>query len=177
MLEVEYYRRLAADALGREVTAVAVPDPHCLRGPLSARALRRALLGRSFHAARRRGKLLALDRPFLGTQLGGDALLIDADNYVEIHQPVLANAGAMGPAQASATRLGVTTDAKLPSMGGHFASAYPLYDGTNRMVVSWSPCLVLDMTVTPAETNVCTAANTSVSDETSTPPGLHVCCG
>ena len=125
-----------------------------------------------FLSARQRpdGKLLALDRPFLGTQLGGDALLIDADNYVEIHQPVLANAGAMGPAQASATLLGVTTDAKLPSMGGHFASAYPLYDGTNRMVVSWSPCLVLDMTVTPAETIVCTAANTSGANVVLAPP-------
>ena len=34
-------------------------------------------------------------------------------------------------------------------MGGRFASVYPLYDGTNRMLVSWSPCLVLDTTVTP----------------------------
>ncbi len=37
----------------------------------------------------------------------------------------------------------------MPSLGGRFASVYPLYDGTNRMLVSWSPCLVLDTTVTP----------------------------
>jgi hypothetical protein len=125
-----------------------------------------------FLSARQRpdGKLLTIDRPFLGTQLGGDALLIDADNYVEIHQPVLASAGAMGPAQGSATLLGVTTDANLPSMGGRFASAYPLYDGTNRMVVSWSPCLVLDTTASPAETNVCTAANTSGANVVLAPP-------
>ena len=30
----------------------------------------------------------------------------------------------------------------MPSLGGRFSSAYPLYDGTNRMLVSWSPCLV-----------------------------------
>ena len=48
------------------------------------------------------GKVLTIDRPFTETQLGGDALLIDADNYVEIHQPVLANAGASAPAQTSA---------------------------------------------------------------------------
>jgi Tol biopolymer transport system component len=116
------------------------------------------------------GKLLAIDRPFTETQLGGDALLIDADNYVEIHQPVLANAGATAPAQASATLLGVTTDAKLPSLGGHFASAYPLYDGTNRMVVSWSPCFVLDTTMTPAATNVCNASNTSGPNVMLAPP-------
>ena len=125
-----------------------------------------------FLGARQRddGKVLAIDRPLKGTQLGGDTLLIDADNYVEIHQPTLANAGASGPGQASATLLGVTTDPDKPSLGGRFASAYPLYDGTNRMLVSWSPCLVLDTTVTPAATNVCTAANTSGTNVTLAPP-------
>ena len=42
----------------------------------------------------------------------------------------------------SATTLGVTTDANMPSAGGRFVSMYPLYDGTNRMLVSWAPCLV-----------------------------------
>jgi hypothetical protein len=125
-----------------------------------------------FLGARQRadGKILAIDRPLQGTQLGGDTLLIDADNFVEIHQPTLANAGATGPGQVSATLLGVTTDAGKPSLGGRFASAYPLYDGTNRMLVSWSPCLVLDTTVTPAATNVCTTANTSGTGVTLAPP-------
>ena len=61
----------------------------------------------------------------------------------------LPRAAPPGTAQTSATTLGVTTDANMPSMGGRFASVYPLYDGTNRMLVSWSPCLVLDTTVTP----------------------------
>ena len=33
------------------------------------------------------GKLLAIARPFTGTQLGGDILLIDAAQFVEINQP------------------------------------------------------------------------------------------
>src|SRR3984957_1326719 len=94
------------------------------------------------------GKLIAIVRPFLGTQQGGDIVQIDADNFVEINQPATPK-GAAGTAQTSATTLGVTTDANLPSLGGRFASAYPLYDGTNRMFVSWAPCLVLDTTVTP----------------------------
>ncbi|MFI4891678.1 MAG: hypothetical protein ACHQIL_14200 [Steroidobacterales bacterium] len=119
---------------------------------------------------RRDGKLLAIDRPFIGTQLGGDTLLIDAGNFVEFDQPVLASAGAAPTGQSSATLLGVTTDADKPSMGGRFASAYPLYDGTNRMLVSWSPCFVLDTTVTPATTNVCNTANTSGANVTLAPP-------
>ncbi len=47
---------------------------------------------------------------------------------------------------------------------------YPLYDGTNRMLVSWSPCLVLDTTVTPNTTNLCTASNTSGANVTLAPP-------
>jgi hypothetical protein len=55
-------------------------------------------------------------------------------------------------------------------MGGRFASAYPLYDGTNRMLVSWAPCLVLDTTVTPNTTSVCTANNSSGANVTLAPP-------
>jgi hydrazine synthase alpha subunit-like protein len=115
------------------------------------------------------GNLVAIVRPFLGTQLGGDIVQINAQGFVEIHQPATPG-GAAGTAQTSATNLGVTTDANMPSMGGRFASVYPLYDGTNRMLVSWSPCLVLDTTVTPNTTNLCTAANTAGANVTPAPP-------
>ena len=115
------------------------------------------------------GKLIAIARPFLGTQQGGDIVEIDAANFVEINQPSTPT-GSAGTAQTSATTLGITTDANLPSMGGRFASAYPLYDGTNRMLVSWAPCLVLDSTVTPPTTSVCTTANTSGANVQMAPP-------
>ena len=118
------------------------------------------------------GKLIAIDRPFLGTQLGGDALLIDAANYVEYDQtatPSAAGTAVTGTAagQTSATTLGVTTDADLPSLGGRFTSAYPLYDGTNRMLVSWAPCLVSN---TDGTTSICTSANTSGTTVVQAPP-------
>ena len=115
------------------------------------------------------GKLIAIVRPFLGTQQGGDIVQIDAANFVEINQPSTPT-GSAGTAQSSATTLGITTDANLPSMGGRFASAYPLYDGTNRMLVSWAPCLVLNTTVTPATTSVCTSGNTSGANVQLAPP-------
>jgi hypothetical protein len=115
------------------------------------------------------GTLVAIVRPFLGTQLGGDIVQINATGFVEIHQPATPG-GAAGTAQSSATTLGVTTDANMPSLGGRFASVFPLYDGTNRMLVSWSPCLVLDATVTPNTTNLCTSSNTSGANVTLAPP-------
>src|ERR1700748_2737386 len=106
------------------------------------------------------GTLVSIVRPFLGTQLGGDIVQIDAKGFVEIHQPSTPG-GATGTAQTSLTNLGVTTDANMPSLGGRFASVFPLYDGTNRMLVSWAPCLVLNTTVTPNTTSVCSASNTT----------------
>jgi hypothetical protein len=99
------------------------------------------------------GKTLAIVRPMLGTQFGGDAVVIDGENYVEVQSNGIARAvPAGGVGQVSATTLGVTTDANMPSQGGRFYSAFPLYDGTNRMLVSWSPCLILNTTVTPNTT-------------------------
>jgi formamidopyrimidine-DNA glycosylase len=72
--EVEAYRRLlAAHALGRPVADVLAPDPWYLKGGASGRAVRLAVRGRQFSAARRIGKLALLDTkggPTLGLHFG-----------------------------------------------------------------------------------------------------------
>jgi hypothetical protein len=114
--------------------------------------------------------VVAIVRPFLGTQFGGDIVKINTDGFVENHQPSTPTGSTAGSGQISATTLGVTTDANMASLGGRFASVFPLYDGTNRMLVSWSPCLVLNTTVTPNTTEVCTPANSSGANVTLAPP-------
>jgi hypothetical protein len=115
------------------------------------------------------GTLLAIVRPLLGTQQGGDIVDINTAGFVEIHQPSTPG-GAAGTGQASATVLGVTTNANKPSTGGRFFSAYPLYDGTNRMLVSWSPCLVL----VAGATEVCNGTNSSGANVQMAPPEYTV---
>lgn len=61
LIEVEYYRRLAERALDRTIAAVDAPDAWFLKRGLVAEAVTDALLGRTFTAARRIGKLLLLD--------------------------------------------------------------------------------------------------------------------
>ena len=124
-----------------------------------------------FLGARQRadGVILAIARPFLGTQLGGDIVQINAAGFVEIHQ-LSSPTGTAGTGQSSATTLGVTTDANMLSLGGRFAAAYPLFDGTNRMLVSWSPCLVVDTAATPASTSVCTTTNINGTTIQQAPP-------
>jgi formamidopyrimidine-DNA glycosylase len=68
--EVEAYRRLAEHVLGRPITGVDSPDAWFLKGGLDATTLVGALLGRSFTAARRIGKLLLLDTSAGGPTLG-----------------------------------------------------------------------------------------------------------
>src|SRR5437764_834454 len=83
LAEVEKYRRLAEEAaLGREIVRVYAPDTWYLKGGLTARAVRAALKGRSFTAARRIGKQLLLDTsdrgPVLGLHAGmAGRLLVD----------------------------------------------------------------------------------------------------
>jgi formamidopyrimidine-DNA glycosylase len=59
--EVEAYRRLAESALHRPIARLKLHDPRFLRGETTPRRLRQALVGASFSAARRIGKLLVLD--------------------------------------------------------------------------------------------------------------------
>ena len=64
--------------------------------------------------------------------------------YVENNQPLAASAGIAGPAQTPATLNDVRT-VPGPSPGGRFESGFPLWDGTNRILVSWSQCRLLDV--------------------------------
>jgi hypothetical protein len=103
------------------------------------------------------GRILAITRQYTGVDDGGDLVIIDGTHYVENSQPLLANAALTGPAQIPATPNNVVT-LPGPSPGGRFISAYPLQDGTNRILVSWGQCRLLDTTQTPPAIVACTTA-------------------
>lgn len=89
------------------------------------------------------GQILAMLKPFNATYGGGQLVLIDVENFVENEQPIWSNQGMAGPAQMPATVHDVFTDG-LPSAGGRFNSAFPLRDGTERLLISWSLCRLLE---------------------------------
>lgn len=90
------------------------------------------------------GRTLALIRPFTGTNEGGDLVLIDTAGYVDNTRGASPdNAGLPGPAQTRALPTDVRT-IPGPSPGGRYRSAAPLFDGTNRLLVSWSQCRLLE---------------------------------
>jgi Hydrazine synthase alpha subunit middle domain len=88
------------------------------------------------------GGILSLVRQFSDVDFGGNLIIINGTEYVENTQPLLAYAGQTGPAQTPATTNDVVT-IPGPSPGGRFSSAFPLWDGTNRILVTWEQCRLL----------------------------------
>ncbi len=100
------------------------------------------------------GRMLSILRPFTAASLGGNLVAIDTAQYVDNTQPTALGIGVLtGPAQVAATANDVLTDGTI-SPTGNYSAAYPLHDGTGRMLVSWSQCRVLEnalpMPCTPA---------------------------
>jgi hypothetical protein len=111
------------------------------------------------------GSLLNLLLPFDGTDGGGAMVLIDTPNYVDNTQPTWQNSGLTGPAQQAATVHQVTTDG-TPSVDGRLSSAFPLYDGTERLLISWSQCRLMEgSTIVP-----CTDARLADPNAVEAPP-------
>jgi hypothetical protein len=117
------------------------------------------------------GRTLALVRPFTGTAEGGDLVLIDTQNFVDNTVPATPGSGMPGPAQVRALPTDVRT-IEGPSPGGRYRSAQPLFDGSDRLLVSWSQCrLIEDTRIVP-----CTSDRLSKPDPVEAPPlyGIYV---
>ncbi|GAB5379069.1 MAG: hypothetical protein Alis3KO_10570 [Aliiglaciecola sp.] len=89
------------------------------------------------------GRVLSAIRPFSGETIGGDYVSIDIANFIDIQQPIASQTGLAGPAQVPVLFDNITIDGSL-SPGGRFASVYPLWDGSGRVIFSWSQCRVFD---------------------------------
>ena len=88
------------------------------------------------------GDLMVITRPFTGTFGGGDIVIIDAARFVDNDKPLWSLAGLKGPAQQSATSNPVVNDGSI-SIAGRYGSAYPLWDGSDRILVSKSTCQLI----------------------------------
>jgi len=91
------------------------------------------------------GRMMSVIRPFQTDGLGGDIVTIEVADYVENTQPNSTNQGVLaGPAQADATVNDVRTNGEV-SPGGVFSAAFPLWDGTDRVFVSWGQCRLVEI--------------------------------
>jgi len=112
------------------------------------------------------GHLLVRAQPMVAPERGGALLDIDVATYVENTQPIAPNIGVLsGPAQKPAT-INVVQTIPGPSPGGRYQSAFPLRDGTGRLLVSWTQCRLLE----GANIVPCTSDRLAAPGATPAPP-------
>ncbi len=78
--------------------------------------------------------------PLSRTQEGGALMIIDAANYPEHNTPANTTVPASG-GQVQGTKQALSTGMGL-SLLGRLTTPYPLWDGTDRVLVAWQPCQV-----------------------------------
>ncbi len=90
------------------------------------------------------GRIAAILKPNKAT-LGGDMVVIDTKHFFENDLQVTAGGGT-GTAQNSISILPINTKvgANEFSKHGRYSSLTPLFDGTNRLLVSWSECRLIE---------------------------------
>ena len=120
------------------------------------------------------GRVLAVIRPAdAGSDFGGNLVIINVASYAECLQRTQAAGGPIPPGVTSpcpAETTATTNDVRTipgPSPGGRFNSAYPLWDGTGRTLVSWTQCRLFDAAgrIVP-----CTDANLALPNQQLAPP-------
>ena len=77
--------------------------------------------------------------PLSGTNEGGGLMFIDAANFSEENTPATPGMTGAGISQATAQELDI---GRGLSQYGRISTPYPLWDGTDRVLVSFTPCEV-----------------------------------
>lgn len=99
------------------------------------------------------GRILVQVKPYDDTYGGGDLMIIDVANYTDNRKAVPSLGADTGPAARPATIEAVNTVPDSLSRVGRYASAWPLWDGSNRLLISRSNCVLAigagDPNVTP----------------------------
>ncbi len=83
------------------------------------------------------GKVISSLMPLSGTGEGGALVIIDVDNFSENNEPSPEYTGEDEQGQVSAT-LNEIPIGEETSEFGRYSTPYPLWDGTNRVLVSWT---------------------------------------
>jgi len=113
------------------------------------------------------GRIMSDAMPLSRTNEGGALLIIDSDNFSEIDQPA---PGVSGTAQTQASFADVNFGAMVSSTG-RFTTPYPLWDGSHRALVSFTPG---GRTVQQTQTSLLTGQSVQVDVEKTPAYGVYI---
>jgi hypothetical protein len=100
--------------------------------------------------------------PLSRTHEGGGLVMIDAANFSEENVP--ANPGVTGSGQKQATSIALNIGGGV-SQYGRISSPFPLWDGTDRVLVSYTPCEVRNQGVIVSCATLTTAEMARLGDD------------
>ncbi len=101
------------------------------------------------------GRIMLIAKPETGTFDAGNAIMVNIVDYIDHDVPVSGLVGLLDSAEEVLTQKDITVDAGEISLEGRYQSAFPLWDGSDRVLVSKSFCqLILN-----GETQLCDADN------------------
>jgi hypothetical protein len=86
------------------------------------------------------GQLVSSLMPLSGTQEGGSIMMVDAARYSEYNTPASTSVPAQGGQKQATER--TLSDGRGLSLFGRATTPYPLWDGSDRVLVAWRPCEV-----------------------------------
>jgi len=112
------------------------------------------------------GKVVSSLMPLSGTQEGGALMLIDAANYSEQNTPANAQVAAQG-GQVQWTEKEIDLGRGL-SQFGRITAPFPLWDGTNRVLLAYRPCEVTRNGVVVPCATLTDAERAMLADDTMT---------
>jgi hypothetical protein len=112
------------------------------------------------------GKVVSSLMPLSGTQEGGALMLVDAANYSEQNTPANPQVSAQG-GQVQWTQQPIDLGRGL-SQFGRITAPYPLWDGTNRVLLAYRPCEVTRNGVVVPCATLTDAERAMLADETLT---------
>ena len=120
------------------------------------------------------GRILAIMRPFVTNFGGGDIVFIDAKNFADNTQPTWEQLNIASGTAQSIVKRNVTNAAGIP-LQGRYNAIFPMLDGSNRYLMSWSECRIMrNTTVLPCSFATTTELNDANTVEAPPAYGVYV---
>lgn len=86
------------------------------------------------------GRIMLIAKPETGTFDGGNVVLVNIADFIDHNKPIASLTGTTETAQSFLTTNDIDIQAGNISNNGRYQSAFPLWDGSNRVLVSKSFC-------------------------------------
>lgn len=94
------------------------------------------------------GRIMAKISPFVTNFGEGDFIFIDGKNFADNTQPIWSQQGFISGTAQTIFKQTITTANGL-SLKGRYNAAFPMLDGSNRFLMSWSSCRIREVATDP----------------------------